>query len=291
MSRCVLTQLCCIALFGILCESSNAWNSPGHETVAAIAWGRLTPEMRDKAVQLLKKHPRFDDHFTGNMPDSVRHGNEETKNAWIFAFAATWPDLVRSEGNGVTDRDVKDFNRGRWHFINKPVFLNATEKADLDGDLSINLREDVPASSSDAIDPRKGMNLVQALKFAAIVTKDRDTRAPNKAKYLCWLSHLVGDSHQPLHSSALFTSQRFEDGDQGGNLIIVRDKKLHGTWDDIVLEKSASFDDVQKKAKSLTDTQEFTSAAEAAIAEMRFAEWINEGAKIANEVVYSPTIL
>jgi len=46
--------------------------------------------------------------------------------------------------------------------------------------------------------------------------------------------HLVGDVHQPLHVGALFTENRFPDGDQGGNKIFVvgPSKNLHKAWDE-----------------------------------------------------------
>lgn len=48
-----------------------------------------------------------------------------------------------------------------------------------------------------------------------------------------FLLHIVGDVHQPLHSSALF-SPEFPDGDQGGNLFKITYKtydELHALWD------------------------------------------------------------
>ncbi|GIT28900.1 MAG: hypothetical protein Ct9H300mP1_09460 [Planctomycetaceae bacterium] len=50
-----------------------------------------------------------------------------------------------------------------------------------------------------------------------------------------WLCHLVGDVHQPCHSTASFTARRFLRGDRGGNDVPIRgDKKdinLHMYWD------------------------------------------------------------
>ena len=42
-----------------------------------------------------------------------------------------------------------------------------------------------------------------------------------KAIYLTWLMHLVGDIHQPLHCTAVFREQ-FPNGDKGGNDAFVR---------------------------------------------------------------------
>jgi len=42
-----------------------------------------------------------------------------------------------------------------------------------------------------------------------------------KEIYLTWLLHLIGDIHQPLHCTAVF-SEQFPNGDKGGNDAFVR---------------------------------------------------------------------
>jgi hypothetical protein len=53
-----------------------------------------------------------------------------------------------------------------------------------------------------------------------------------------WLSHLVGDLHQPLHATAYFTA-KFLTGHRGGNLANLRISgggivKLHQFWDGLL---------------------------------------------------------
>jgi hypothetical protein len=49
---------------------------------------------------------------------------------------------------------------------------------------------------------------------------------------LAWLFHDVGDIHQPLHSTALFSLRLFREGDCGGNLIkTFQAFNLHAVWD------------------------------------------------------------
>src|SRR4029077_16255685 len=59
----------------------------------------------------------------------------------------------------------------------------------------------------------------------------------DKAVYLTWLFHLVGDIPQPLHCTAVF-SERFPDGDRGGNLALIRIRSgptnLHSFWDGLL---------------------------------------------------------
>jgi hypothetical protein len=62
-----------------------------------------------------------------------------------------------------------------------------------------------------------------------------------KAIAIAWLEHLIGDIHQPLHTSARVTESEPK-GDQGGNLFLLtpqgtpRDKQenLHWLWDSMV---------------------------------------------------------
>jgi len=58
-----------------------------------------------------------------------------------------------------------------------------------------------------------------------------------KAIALCWMLHLVGDIHQPLHCSTLYSADRFTMGDRGGNSFSVSKPdsdthtNLHSLWD------------------------------------------------------------
>ena len=71
-----------------------------------------------------------------------------------------------------------------------------------------------------------------------------------KALAIAWLEHLIGDIHQPLHSSARVTDTEPK-GDQGGNLFLLtpqgtpRDKQenLHWFWDSIVVRNVPNKDD------------------------------------------------
>src|SRR5687767_4356906 len=76
-----------------------------------------------------------------------------------------------------------------------------------------------------------------------------------KAVALCWLFHLVGDVHQPLHTVALFTPDHPE-GDRGRNLAFVRVREggqilnMHALWDGLIIG-SQRFQDVRNEATKL----------------------------------------
>ena len=63
------------------------------------------------------------------------------------------------------------------------------------------------------------------------------TPTPRRAIDLCWVEHLVGDIHQPLHAASLYEAD-LPDGDRGGNLDLVATgdaehptANLHAVWD------------------------------------------------------------
>ena len=81
-------------------KAALAWNSPGHMIVALIAYDQMDPATRTKAIELIRSHPRFHDHFESVMPREVSRGDERDKDQWLFAHAATWPDQVRDDQGG-----------------------------------------------------------------------------------------------------------------------------------------------------------------------------------------------
>src|SRR3954467_14120918 len=127
MRRFALFLICCIFCTTFVSSAAVAWNSPGHEIIALIAYEQMDDATRTKAVELIRAHPRFHDHFQSFMPKEISRGETKDQDRWLFAHAATWPDLVRDasrESKGAVNRqDVKEYSRPWWHFINEPVFL------------------------------------------------------------------------------------------------------------------------------------------------------------------------
>ena len=92
-----------------------------------------------------------------------------------------------------------------------------------------------PGSSFDAakLQPPPGQeNIVTRLPVCT--DKIINGSEEEKAVYLCRLFHEVGDIHQPLHCTAVF-SEQFPLGDQGGNLARIRitssPVNLHSFWE------------------------------------------------------------
>src|SRR6476660_371379 len=88
-------------------STATAWNSSGHMIIALVAWEHMDEATRTKAVDLIRAHPRFHDHFQSFMPREVQRGGESEQGRWIFTHAATWPDLVRDAKGVVNREDVR----------------------------------------------------------------------------------------------------------------------------------------------------------------------------------------
>jgi hypothetical protein len=206
-------------------QPAAAWNATGHKATAKIAYELLTPEQQQYANKILTAHPRFDEDFLDAMPDEIASGTQTEKNLWLFEQASIWSDIA----GGFEDDNRAKFNRSTWHYINMPIYLEEADEKELDGNLDHNV-------STDFSPPlRQNLNVTQALKGNLQLWADTGASDAEKALALCWILHLVGDMHQPLHNVALFSRAYYPKGDRGGNSINVQwedgPKNLHAVWD------------------------------------------------------------
>jgi S1/P1 Nuclease len=269
---CSPTLMCCRTCAGlvlalsatVLSPPALAWNGLGHKVVAEIAWQQLDAPARQELVDVLRRHPRFAEDFEKKMPDDVATGDKDIQDHWIFQQAATWPDICRKT----------DYDRPNWHFVDIPLFPGGQRK------VPFNLSDEFPTK----IDPKE-YNVAQATKNCMAILKESND-APERGLACSWLTHLVGDMHQPLHSTSLVCDY-FPKGDEGGNKIpVVQGKNLHALWDGLLGNRS-TMRDVAREVAELkqnaalwkVDTKQDTDA------------WINESHDAALSVVYSPEIL
>jgi S1/P1 nuclease len=287
----------CLVLVAALAlpRSAHAWHASGHMQIALLAYDTLSEPAQRRLVELLRQHPRFQPDFLSRMPASLT--SDAAKARWIFAYAATWPDVAR---------DQPQFHHGMWHWVNLPLTLK-------DGQLSscIEARKGFPASvqrvhallaeraartpgapppppAPPANDPAQG-SLLDALPRMLVKLHDETASAPERALALSWLLHLVGDAHQPLHAVALYTPRLFETGDRGGNEIVLRGRgSLHAVWDG-VLGGDDPFAVVEQKAKQLAGASaELRRKARRSLGVER---WLSEDCTLARSFVYVPAVL
>ncbi len=283
------------------CSPGWAWNDLGHITVAQIAFRQLSGEERQAVVSILRQHPHIDTYF--KKPAGLEISDDE----WLFLRAATWCDYVRPP-RGI-DRDqipthpIHKFHRGPWHYINYPFQVGQAVGGDLPAPLTPTEGENTDAVRQLKL-TREVLNgaVAEDPGIAADVTP-----AQNKAVRLCWLFHLAGDIHQPLHATALVNSQLFpgpSHGDAGGNFIVIRTNassrpvNLHSYWDGVLGYVTGWRDgnDVMKLTNDInrcrTQAELLTHAALAPnmLPELQqhpeFADWAEESYRLAVAVAY-----
>jgi len=267
---------CLITVVLLTCSQAVAWSDAGHKFVASIAFARLTDAERDKVVAILRAHPRFKDDFEDKAPGEAEGDSRE----WMFQQASVWPDHVR----GFRGEDAK-FNHGTWHYINLPHFLNEADRAALTGHLKVNISLDPPEK------PIEHMNAIQTLRLSRKMLADKATSPEDKAIMLCWLFHLVGDIHQPLHSSALFSKRLLKDGDRGGNRILTKQHgNLHALWDSFPGGK-VQFKTAHQEALKLMKYPELVALGEKSAQKIDEADWLEESRELAVNVAYGAEVM
>jgi hypothetical protein len=129
----------------------------------------------------------------------------------LFMLAARWPDDMRGTS----------FHHETWHYINYAYRPGG-------------------GSGPSVISTPGDVYIEDAFKSNLATASDTTASDSDRAIALCWVLHLMGDAHQPLHTTAL-VNLKYPQGDRGGNSFLVKKAagqstvKLHGLWDDAVI--------------------------------------------------------
>ena len=250
------------------------WVDTGHKLVALIVWDELTPAARAKAVQILKQHPRYEKDLLAGLPA----GSDEPAAArHAFTMASIWPDQVKAQGHPMHVAA----NHPDWHYIDLPFRPEGgpDQKA-----------ATAPPSDANASGPH---DIVEALTKNVDVLRDASAIGADRAIALCWVLHLGGDIHQPLHAITL-VSRQFPDGDKGGNAFLVlreppflnSQMNLHLIWDGLP-GTYKSDEAIEYLAAGLrADPSLSREQLKDALARKDFAAWARESHALAVEHAY-----
>lgn len=254
-----------IVAFLLIALPAIAWNDTGHETVAEIAWQNLSQSRRDKISTLLLQHPHYRLLLATNVPSHV------DTNEWVFLKAATWPDMVRpTRGtNHAKPAFITAYHHADWHYTNAPYIAPA--------DLGTVLPPGQPEGK-----------ILEALSANQAIVNDKTQPATNLAVALCWLLHLIGDIHQPLHCVARFSAE-FPDGDRGGNLEAIRPLTsavvLHAWWDDL-LGTGVSYKTIHDHATNLVQDPDLARSQLKELRHKKYSGWAAESIAAARTNAY-----
>ena len=265
----------------LIASPALGWWDGGHQITASIAFRRLRPEQRSRVVALLKAHPRWSVDFEQQMPEQVRTADAETQAEWTFQQAAIWPDLARKfEG-----ADRERFHHSTWHYVNLPHFLTDADRKALNGKVNTNTNLIPPD------EPAQDMNIVQTIRIARRIVGDGTASAESRGIMLPWLFHTVGDIHQPLHSTALFSQRLLREGCRGGNLIKTKQRdNLHALWDSLPGEHS-SVREAGNRAIALMNRTDLKLEGERAAGKLDELTWLTESHELTIAAVYDTEVL
>jgi hypothetical protein len=185
-------------------HEAKAFSGPGHMTIAAGAYRELPCKIRDQVDALFKSHPEY-----GIWKDSFgKQAKGSGLGLFVFMEASKWADEIR--------RKNSEYNHPNWHFIDYPL-----KPPDF-------LMEPGPSPGDDVL-----FGIAQSEK----ILSDKAMESQQRAVYLAWLIHLIGDLHQPLHCGEL-VNDVYPKGDKGGNEFYVmpanKGIKLHAFWDELL---------------------------------------------------------
>jgi len=284
MKTIALVGACALVFQALAVARAYAWNEPGHRVIAAAAVSKMSPELRQRVVEVLQAHPRYKEDLAAYRPKRLRG---LTDIQWLLGQAAQWPDHARSFDNAPSYRRgtlVERYHRGRWHYVNVPIYLALSDKSlDIkDPRLSAELRPD--GKTNQPID------VLTALHFMRGALLSPKTSEADKGLWVSWALHLIADAHQPLHTTAMFSANRWPRGDRGGNEVKIagsgrsgRLDSLHYFWDSAITNRRRP-----REIAALAQTLEELTIDGADEHHLEPVEWIGEGHRLAQTLVYQP---
>ncbi|MGI9522794.1 MAG: S1/P1 nuclease [Hyphomicrobiaceae bacterium] len=219
------------AMVGLQTPNAAAWDHPGHMATAAIAFAdieRRRPEVLEKIGLLLLKHPD-----PGPFWVAAGHAKGKERTRRMFIQGARWSDDVR-----WTIHDRPAWHTARWTVVTDDAPLNTRKFAEARGG-------------------RPAGQAIEALALNAGVLTDPESKPDERALALTWVLHIMGDLHQPLHTSDLF-SRQFPTGNPAGSMGFVADPladgsvQLHLLWDSHT-RRSVRLKDVDKYFREIME--------------------------------------
>lgn len=191
-----------------LAGPASAWTRPGHMVSAAIAYRELMrtdPSAVARIMAIMATHPE-----PAPFEVAIGRATGETRAERIFMEMARWSDDTRGS----------QYDHPTWHYLLRPL---------------------VDPASPPPSPPwyATSGNAVEALALNIAVARNPRASDRDRAVALCWIFHILGDVHQPLHAAELF-SKATPQGDFAGDRLYLIDPetgapvKLHWYWDDAV---------------------------------------------------------
>lgn len=265
-----------LVVLGVICLSmpARAWDDVGHKLTAYIAWQNMTPEVRERVIEILRAAPEDSQLATFYMSYGSQSKAERERE--FFVMIASWADFIKDKGFPVR---YKTYSNSNWHYSD--TFWHF-EKDKVVMDMEVE---------------KNGLAMDKLDEFNKLISSSASDK--EKAIAIAWMIHIIGDIHQPLHVSAK-TTKSYPKGDQGGNLFFLTPKgtprdeqlNLHGFWDSIIDRTvpnskdecdAAYLDPLGEKIMEKYSREKLQKDLEPG----EFSKWKDESLAIATTVAYS----
>ncbi len=269
----------CLLIFGPFSSLGWGWSDTGHKLTGYIAWTQMTPATRETVIKILREAPE-DSHLSALY---MQYGSqaEDVRKRDYFMLSATWADMIRERS---FDTRYKKYHHSNWHysdtFWTRPTgggieVLKAPEEG--------------------------GLALERLREYDALIRSPASNSA--KAIAIAWIQHLVGDLHQPLHTSARVTELEPK-GDQGGNFFLLtpqgtprpQQENIHWFWVSIIelnipnSENDCDADFLIPIAEKMMKSHPYDRVS-ARLDPGNFTGWIADSLRVAQTDVFSPDLI
>jgi S1/P1 Nuclease len=269
----VIKSLTALLVFAGAAAPALAWSKAGHMATGAVAYRVLkkdSPGTVPKVIAILKKHP----YYLERWKDAVEDLDEDAADEYLFMLAARWADDAIGDDRFYTEGGHERL----FHFINLPY---------------------KPPGQPDSVrtnDPAE-INILRAFP-AKLETFRSEADPAERAEAMCWVMHLTGDAHQPLHAVSLYTAKfQLKDhgrlvGERGGTWNFVRAKpgsaaeSLHHFWDGLLTVKMKYRDNRNDVIAMMADPKHAPVELEAEAAVLDVEKWIRESHELAKAKAY-----
>lgn len=255
------------------------WDDVGHKTTAYIAWQRMSPEAREAVIRILRA--AAEDSDLSVYYQSYGAEPEQVRKLEYFMLASTWADIVRDR---ALETRYRKYHHSNWHYDD--MFWKQ-----ISGGVELLRGFD-----------EGGVAVDKLVEFDKVI-RNASANDKDKAIAIAWIMHLIGDLHQPLHTSARVTDTEPK-GDQGGNLFLITpegtpresQQNIHWFWDSIVVRniplkgETCERDYIESIAKRIMKRHPFTSVS--GILKLgAYEDWRNESFAYNATDVFSPDLV
>ena len=231
----------------------RAWSAQGHMATGAIAFdllGQRSPAAIAAIEQLMESHPD-----RARFESALQGLDGPARTRRLFELIARWPDDIRGTS----------YSHAHWHHQLRIV------------------------AGSHLF---RGLRLGEAdhgFRTALRILRDARADAGRRAVPLCWLFHITGDMHQPLHAGHLMNG-RFPFTDQAGTIGWVKaspeaePETLHQFWDKAADRPGDDMAGADSIAQAVEPGLEPITPVEDIVAAYR--GWVGESEELAAEGAY-----